>query len=524
LFSCARIGSPSGGKKDTIAPKFLGANIDSSRIKGPRNLKELRLDFDEYVVLKDINKQLIISPPIKKIKKILPANLANKSVIIQWEDSLKANTTYNFNFGNAIADNHEGNVLPYFNYAFSTGDKIDDLYISGEVKNALSNSAKTAANKEKNLVVGLFQDKDSLDFREKPYYITKADDDGYYELNYLSPGNYRIVAFEDDNGNSMYDFGKEAVGFLKEKIELKENISGLNLKTYPSKKQLKYKEMSEISGGILMLFEGNPEQVEVSPLDKPKYYQITHRAKSDSVNIWFDAVQEEIGQKNSENLKFSYNIGDKKDTVSIFYKYNPKNEFALSNASSNMLPPNHNLKITANRPLVEIQPEKWTLESDSIKQNFNAKISETDNRQILVSADFKSGKKYQLSVPKETISSYYESVEKSYRFDFEIDDPKNYGSFTLKITNPPPSKFWIQLLDDKENVVYSVYTENSETKFTELKPATYSVRILADNNNNGYWDEADLAQEIFAEDAYLFPKKLVIKPLWEIVESWDLQN
>jgi hypothetical protein len=71
----------------------------------------LRIDFDEYITLKDATKQLVISPPIKKIKKIIPSAMANKYILIQWEDTLKANTTYNFNFGNSIADNNEGNVL-----------------------------------------------------------------------------------------------------------------------------------------------------------------------------------------------------------------------------------------------------------------------------------------------------------------------------------------------------------------------------------------------------------------------------
>ena len=131
LVSCARVGSPVGGAKDTLAPKFLSSNIDTARVNVPRDIKELRLNFDEYINLKDVSKNLIISPPIKKIKKIIPSNLANKYILIQWEDTLQANTTYSFNFGNAIADYNEGNVLPYFNYAFSTGDKIDtvgDLY------------------------------------------------------------------------------------------------------------------------------------------------------------------------------------------------------------------------------------------------------------------------------------------------------------------------------------------------------------------------------------------------------------
>ena len=130
VTSCARVGSPVGGPKDTIPPQVIGSNIDSSRVKVPRNINELRIDFNEYITLKEINKNLIISPPLKRIKKILPSGMANKYLLIKWEDTLQANTTYNFNFGNSIVDNNEGNPLQYYNFAFSTGDKIDDLYIS----------------------------------------------------------------------------------------------------------------------------------------------------------------------------------------------------------------------------------------------------------------------------------------------------------------------------------------------------------------------------------------------------------
>ncbi|HPZ25514.1 MAG TPA: Ig-like domain-containing domain, partial [Kaistella sp.] len=264
LFSCARVGSPVGGDKDTIPPQVVGSNIDTSKVNVPRNIGELRIDFDEYITLKEINKNLIISPPIKKMKKILPSGMANKYLLIKWDDTLQANTTYSFNFGNAIVDNNEGNALKYYNFAFSTGDKIDDLYISGEVKSLIAN--KETKTEEKNLVVGLYQVKDTMNYRQKPYYITKADPDGYFELNYLSPGKYRILAFEDTNANSVFDAGKENVGFLKDEIVLDQSISGLKINLYPSKKTLKYVEMKENPGGILMTFEGNPEMVKVLSL------------------------------------------------------------------------------------------------------------------------------------------------------------------------------------------------------------------------------------------------------------------
>lgn len=527
LHSCARVGSPIGGSKDTIAPNVIGSNIDSTRINVSRNIKELRIDFDEYITLKDINKNLIISPPIKSIKRILPSNIANTSLLIQWSDTLQANTTYNFNFGNSIADNNESNILRYYNFAFSTGEKLDDLYISGEVKDGMA-IRKTATSENKK-VVGLYKVSDTMNYREKPYYISRVDDDGYYELNYLSPGKYKIIAFEDENTNSVYDPGKEKIAFQKEEVIIDKSISGLNLRMYPSKKPVKYLEMKEMPGGILMTFEGNPDSVRVNPLsEKMKDFRITHKPKSDTLKIWFDAVKNEIGQGTTENLKFTYDAGVIKDSLfnaSLFYKYNTKNKMSLENGiGGNLLAPKTDFKITSNYIIDKIQPEKWTLKTDSISQNFTARISETNPYEILINSDFKEGKKYSLTVPKTTVLSYYEKNADSKRFDFEADKIENYGSLTFKLTNAPATKYWIQLMDSGEKVIYQKYTSGTEVKFDIVKPAEYIVRILVDNNENKFWDPADFSNETFAEDAFVYYKLALSRPLWDSIENWDLKD
>ncbi|MCQ9640609.1 Ig-like domain-containing protein [Chryseobacterium sp. WG14] len=529
VHSCARVGSPVGGPKDTLAPRFLSSNIDTTRINVKRDIHELRLDFDEYVTLKDINKNLIISPPIKNIKRILPSNIANKYVLIQWTDTLQANTTYNFNFGNSIVDNNESNPLRYFNFAFSTGDKLDDLYVSGEIKDALDIKKKTGSTENK-LVVGLYQVKDTMNYKQKPYYITKVDDDGYYEMNYLSPGKYKIIAFADENGNSVYDPGKEKIGFQKEAVEVEKSVSGLNLKVYPSKKPLKYSEMKEAPGGILMTFEGHPDDVKVESLnDKLKDIKVTHNPKSDSVKIWFDAVKNNVGQETTEKLVFTHDKGPKKDsayTVSLFYKYNKKNVMDLnSDNGGGSLAPKTDFKISSNYFIDKIDPAKWVLKSDSLTtQEFTAKISETNPYQILIQSDFVSGKKYQLTVPKETVSSFYAKNTQSKRFDFDVAKVDQFGSLEFTLLNAPSSSYWIQLLDSSEKAIYQRYTKGDKVKFDILKPEEYIVRILVDNNENKYWDEADFATETFAEDAYIFYKKVVIRGLWETREEWDLKD
>lgn len=529
MVSCARVGSPVGGAKDSIAPKMIGSNIDTTRINVPRDIKELRIDFDEYIQLKDISKNLIISPPIKYTK-IIPSSTGNKYLQIQWKDTLLANTTYNFNFGNSIVDLNESNVLPYFNFAFSTGEKIDDLYISGTISDALGNE-KSSEGKEKNLVIGLYQVKDTMNYRQKPYYISKADPDGYFELNYLTPGKYRIVGFDDENSNSIYDSGKENVAFQKEVIDLQTSISGLRLKSFPSKKVVKYKEMAISTGGVLMAFDGNPEKVVVKAVgEKPADYKITHKSKSDSVRIWFDAAKENIGATVSENLKFSYDIGSKQDTVSVFYKKPAKEDMTIANPFSNKLAPETDFRFSSNYIINKIQPENWKLESDSISKSFTANISELDSTQVIIKSNFITGKKYKLTVPKNTVISFYNRSSESVRFDFEVAKPEEFGSFTAHIKNLSSQKFWIQLLDEKNEPAYQQYTNSADIKFVNLKPGNYKLRILVDNNENGIWDSSDFTTEVLAEDTYLFKKvgekeimsKINIRPMWEINENWDL--
>ena len=521
LASCARVGSPVGGAKDSIPPQITGSNIDSPRVNAPRDIRELRIDFDEYITLKDINKQLIISPPLKQITKILPSGMGNKYLLIKWTDTLQENTTYNFNFGNAIVDNNEGNALGYYNFAFSTGEKIDSLFISGELKSLFNEKDKKS--EEGNMVVGLYQQKDSMDYRQKPYYITKADPDGYFELNYLAPGNYRVLAFEDSNSNSVYDIGKEKVGFLKEQISLDKSISGLNINLYPSKKPVKYLEMKEVPGGALMTFEGNPDAVKVLSLnEKLKDYKVTHSPNSDSAMIWFNAPAQNIGITNNENLKFSYDNGVKQDSVSLFYRYNVKNEMSIANNRGNSLAPQQDFVVTSNYFVDKIQPEKWSLVSDSIKQEFTAEISEKNPFEIYIKSNFKEGKKYSLTIPKETVSSFYETIIKSYRFDFEADKIENYGDLMVTLENEPKQKFWIQLLTESGSIAYSKYGVEKQINFKSLKPGQYDLRILVDENENGIWDFADFGDNIFAEPVFIFDKKIEVRPLWEIRETWKL--
>ena len=134
VSSCAKRGTITGGSKDTLAP-ILKVSLPKN---GTVNFqgKEIKLVFDEYVKLKGINKQLIVSPPMKTPPEIFPQN-ASKTITIKIKDTLQPNTTYSFNFGQSIEDNNEGNPYSQFKYVFSTGSYIDSLKLNVKIKDAL---------------------------------------------------------------------------------------------------------------------------------------------------------------------------------------------------------------------------------------------------------------------------------------------------------------------------------------------------------------------------------------------------
>jgi hypothetical protein len=134
VTNCARTGRPEGGPKDEDAPLFITAKPPYESVNF--NKKEIKIDFNEYITLKNLNTELVVSPPMKNPPLISPQGAPSEFIKIEIIDTLKLNTTYTFNFGNAVEDHNEGNKLENFKYIFSTGTYIDSLTTSGNIKDA----------------------------------------------------------------------------------------------------------------------------------------------------------------------------------------------------------------------------------------------------------------------------------------------------------------------------------------------------------------------------------------------------
>jgi len=202
---CAQQGSPSGGPKDETPP----AVVSSSPANYSNHFKATKAEivFDEYLVLDNVNQQLIISPPLEE-KPVI--KLKGKTLQIEIPGELRENTTYTFNFGNAIKDLHEGNKLQNFEYVFSTGETVDSLSVRGSLTYAFD--LKTP---KEPMYIMLYGDlRDSIPLIEPPFYIGRSDDKGNFSVNNLRPGVYKVFALKDANNNFLFDLPTEEIAFL----------------------------------------------------------------------------------------------------------------------------------------------------------------------------------------------------------------------------------------------------------------------------------------------------------------------
>lgn len=204
LANCARESRPTGGVKDTLDPKV----VEEKPINNSQNVSpsKIVIKFDEQIVLEKIQDNCFISPPFKETPSI---TTHKKKIIIDLKNqTLQPNTTYNFTFSNAIKDLNEGNTINTYTYAFSTGNIIDSLRVSGKVLYANNLSAPKTA------YVLLYDNlQDSAIKTIKPRYATQTKKDGSFTLTNIAAGTYKIYALEDANKDFIYNQANEKIAF-----------------------------------------------------------------------------------------------------------------------------------------------------------------------------------------------------------------------------------------------------------------------------------------------------------------------
>ena len=208
LTSCAKMGQPDGGWYDETPPRILGASPADKATEVTDH--KMYIYFNEFIKLSDASQKVVVSPPQMEAPDIKDAG---KRIIIDLKDSLKANTTYTIDFSDAISDNNEGNPLGNYTYSFSTGTEIDTMEVSGYVYEA--------ENLEpiKGIMVGLYDNLADSVFRKEPFQrVSRTDSRGRFVIKGIKPGNYRVYALMDADGNYLYNQKSEKIAFSRDII------------------------------------------------------------------------------------------------------------------------------------------------------------------------------------------------------------------------------------------------------------------------------------------------------------------
>lgn len=519
-IGCAKRGSITGGLKDTIAPVL--------KISFPENFKtnftgnQIKLVFDENIKLKNLNKQLIISPPMTNEPTVLPTT-ASKTITIKIKDTLKPNTTYSFNFGQSIADNNEGNPYSQFKYVFSTGNFIDSLSLNGTVKSAYDKEVESFISIMLYEVNENFTD--SIVYKETPRYITNTLDSlKSFRLENLKAGKYLLVALKDLNNNNKYNPKTEKIGFYRDFITIPtDTIPELSL----FREELPFKAFkpTQASGNRLILgYEGAVKttaakpQITLKDNDVMLSNLVTKVSQKDSLQIWFkplkvDSLNLAVAKDKYSN-NFTFKIKDqKKDTL------------AISPVQSNDLKFTDRFTLESTTPLIGIDTSKIRIVNNAkIKVPFTTEYDEF-NQKLYFNFQKEPAENYNFSLLPGALKDYYGKSNDTLNYKVSTKNTSDYGNLTVVLQNIKQFPVIIELTDTKGAVIATKYTEESTTiNFNLIDPAIYTLRAIYDNNKNKQWDSGNYLEKRQPEAVIYFSKEIDVRANWDVNQMFDLSQ
>ena len=570
--SCASIGSPNGGEYDTIPPVFIGSNPAPNSINFRGN--KIELHFNEYISIEKPAEKVIITPPQSRMPVI---KSMGKKISIELKDTLTIGPTYTFDFTNGIVDNNEKNPIEGFTFAFSTGDVIDSLIVSGLLLNSENLEPMP------NIMVGLHSNLDDSAFTSQAFIRTSMTNDmGKFWIRNVAPGTYRLFALNDRNRNFIFDQETEDIAFYDSPIN-PDYISSIRIDTIKID-GLTNDSINEVSYNrfipddiIMFLFKEAAGIQYLSRHERPIDRQLVLRFNSkvesfptlnllsgDSSNNfssdWF--IEEFSIDKKDITYWITDSIVCKQDTIIIEANYQ------VSDSLNNLISVNDTLKFvlrnreTSNR---ENQPESkkrtnilkidWTAKSnmevfDTLKITFSEPVFDFDLNKILIQQKIDTlwedrnfpivrdslnprvffidhkwfyEHEFRIRIDSASIFGIYDTWNDSISTTFKFNSEKEYGNLYINITGGAGAGFG-ELLDNSERVIRRSPLENGELIFEDLKPGNFFLRYIEDTNGNGKWDPGNYSEGLQPEKVFYFNSALNVNKYGEHSQDWDIRQ
>ncbi len=515
IVQCAKRGTPSGGEKDTTPPKMIKAEPPLYSINF--SAKKIRIYFDEYIQLKDIQKQLIISPPLKQLPEILPQGSASKYIDIKIRDTLKPNTTYVFNFGQSIVDNNEGNPYSFFSYVFSTGSYIDSLTISGRIKDAVAKKPDDFVSVMLYEIDSIFTD--SVIYQKPPTYITNTlDSTTNFKLTNVKAGKYLLVAVKDENSNYMFNQKSEKIAFQEAFIDIPSD-SIYELTLFKEITNYKATRASLIAKNrIVFGYEGDSKNINIDLLAaKPADfdYKITRDLKKDSLNYWFKNLE-------ADSLQFKVSKQQQIDTFTVKLRNLPSDSLVLTRGNLSL---KERFSISSNIPLVKKDETKMTLlNKDSLAVAFSTVIN-IEKNQLDFNFEVQPNERYKLQLLPNALEDFYGNTNDTLNYSLTTKSLADYGNITVLLKNVKQYPIILQLTDEKFEVIDEIYikTERERYEFRNINPSKYYIRVIFDENSNQKWDTGNYLNKKQPERIVYLPNLLDLRPNWELEQEFILK-
>jgi len=496
VANCARTGRPEGGPKDENAPLFVNSIPPYNTVKFDK--KVVKLNFNEFITLKELNKQLVISPPMKSPPLISPQGAPSKEIKIQILDTLQENTTYIFNFGNAVQDNNESNVLENFKYVFSTGTYIDSLVTSGSINDAILKEIPRNVNVLLYRIDSSY--KDSIIYKKKPNYVTNTLDTTNFKFTNVREGKYFVVALKEEVSDYIFNPKLDKIGFLADTIQLpKDSILVKPITLFKEIQPYKFVRAREVSKGKLQFaFEGKQTDMKIQVTSKvPENFKSVSKFEKnkDSLNYWFTPFE-------TDSLNFIVTNAIFSDTVTVKLRKEKMDSLSIDISPKNTLNFRDTIFVNSNHPILQIDSSKISLvDKDTLAVNFSTLFSEKENK-IAVIFDKKPSEKYTLTALPAAFQDIYNFKNDTISVKFGTRKIEDYGKITLNVNNLNNENVIVELLSgNKQDILIEQQFVNTSDKivFDLLEPKKYTIRVIIDKNKNNQWDTGDFLKKQFPE-------------------------
>ena len=522
IAGCARRSTPSGGPKDSIPPVLVASNPKINSVNFSAD--EIRLTFDEWVELKGLDQQLIISPPLEKNKyEIKPLSGITKKIFISFLDSLQENTTYTINFGNSIVDNNEGNKMNFFNYTFSTGPTLDSLFIKGNVEDAFNLETDEYLSLQLYRIDSTYSD--SIIYNNQPTYLANSLDTTAYRFKNLREGKYILIALKDMGNDYIFNPLYDKIGYYDSIISLPKD-SIINLKLFKEEVPIiwdrpHFINSEKIGFGYYGKLDLNKISL-VSKIPDSVNYLFTKEKDKDTINFW-------LSKNSLDSLEFKLKEVDTIKTLTVKFdrsKDSIIDSLRISDITKSVIGLKEKFKLSSNLPVREISDSLiFIRDIDSTLIPFKSSINNNLD-EVTLDFDVKPQDDYSIYILPNAIIDLRGGANDTLEFRTRSQSLEDYGNVYLNVIRDSESQYILQMVNSNNEIVRKYNSINSDGlyNFELVKPGKYIFRMIRDNNRNKEWDTGNYLKKIQPEEVYYSNFELEIRANWDFNETLNLNE